>query len=335
MEAGDTFDITIIGAGPSGLFGAFYAGMRKLSTKIIEALPVPGGQLGVLYPEKTIYDVPGYPEIRADELIRQHVVQLKRFPITYCYDETVQTFNRNDDGTFVVQTDKATHNTRALVITTGIGAFAPTKLKAIGAAQFEGNGLSYTLGDPGRYQGKRTLVVGGSEEAAGWALKLAPVAAQVMLIHHKPTLKVGPEWLTDLERAGVEARTNFQIQSIESNGGSEIGRVTLLNPQTKQTETLPVDAIIASTGYKSNLRLMYGWGLNAQKRYIPVNAKMETNIPGVYAAGGVVAPEGAEPLDLISTAYGQAAVAVNQAATYIDSKANLFPGHSSEEKFFG
>jgi len=139
MDAQDIYDITIIGAGPTGLFGAFYAGMRRLKTKVIEALPEPGGQLGVLYPEKIIYDVPGYPEIQADELVRQQMKQISRFPITFCFEETVEQFEQTESG-LVIQTDKATHHSRSLVITSGIGAFAPTKLRVKGAKRLRDMG---------------------------------------------------------------------------------------------------------------------------------------------------------------------------------------------------
>lgn len=332
METQDIYDITIIGAGPTGLFGAFYAGMRRLKTKIIEALPEPGGQLGVLYPEKIIYDAPGYPEIRADELVRQQMKQINRFPITFCFDETVEQFEQIDSG-LIIQTDKATHQSRSLVITSGIGAFAPTKLRVKDAEAFEGHGLDYYLRDAEDFRATPTLVVGGGEQAINWALQLDDVAAQVTLIHHKPELRASESQLHALEESQVEVRLNTQIKSIQGDGEGKIAGVTLLNPNTKETDLLTVEAILANLGYKSNLKLMYKWGLQAAKRYIPVTAKMETSIPGVFAAGGVVAPEGIDPLDLISTGFGQAAVAVNYAATYVDPHASVFPGHSSEGKF--
>lgn len=325
-------DIIIIGAGPAGLFGAFYAGMRRLKTKIIEALPEPGGQLGVLYPEKIIYDTPGYPEIRADELIRQQMKQISRFPITFCFEETVEQIEKTETG-LLIHTDKGQHQSRSVVITSGIGAFSPTKLRAKGANEFERNGLYYYLQDPQDFRGKSTLVVGGTELAASWALNLEGVASSVTLIHHKPALGIDDLHRQRLEESQVGVRLNSQVQSIQGQNHSKVTGVTLLNPQTKESETLAVEAILVNLGYKSNLRLMYKWGLNAVKRYIPVTAQMETNIPGVFAAGGVVAPEGMDPLDLISTGYGQAAIAVNYAAVYIDPQAAIFPGHSSEGKF--
>lgn len=333
METQDVYDITIIGAGPTGLFGAFYAGMRRLKTKIIEALPEPGGQLGVLYPEKIIYDVPGYPEIRADDLVRQQMKQISRFPITFCFEETVEQIERAEDGLLRLESGKTTHYTRSLVITSGIGAFAPTKLKVTGAESFEGRGLNYYLRDPEDFRGKSTLIVGGGERAIGWALQLDEIASQVTLIYHKPELRADVSQLQALKKSQIEVRVNSQVDVIHGDGQGHITGVTLLNPQTKDTDPLNVEAILANLGYKSNLKLMYKWGMKAVKRYLPVTAKMETNIPGVFAAGGVVAPEGVDPLDLISTGYGQAAVAINYAATYLDSQASLFPGHSSEKEF--
>lgn len=332
MSGKDLYDITIIGAGPSGLFGAFYAGMRRLETKIIEALPEPGGQLRVLYPEKLIYDAPGYPEVRADELVRQLVKQISRFPVTFCFEETVEQIDKTENS-LIIHTNKTTHRSRALVITSGIGAFTPTRLKAENAEAFTGHGLSYYLRDAEDFRGKSTLVVGGGEQAIGWALQLDGVAGQVTLIHHKPEFRADEPTLSALEASRVQVRTSTQVKSIQGSGADQIAGVTLLNPQTKETDTIAVEAILCNLGFKGNLKLMYGWGLNAQKRHIPVTAKMETCIPGIYAAGGVAAPEGMEPLDLISTGYGQAAIAVNYAAAYIDPNALVFPGHSSEGKF--
>lgn len=327
------YDITIIGAGPTGLFGAFYAGMRRLRTKIIEALPEPGGQLGVLYPEKIIYDAPGYPEIRADELVDRLMAQISRFPITYCFEETVDQFERTETGDLVLETDKGSHRTRTLVITSGIGPFAPTKLKAENVERYEGEGVRYYLRDPEEYRAKSTLVVGGTEQAAQWALQLEEVAEAVTLIHHRSELRAKAATAEQLEASGVTVRLNAQVASLEGNGEGEIIGATLLNPQTRETDALAVETVLVNLGYKANPKLMYQWGVGAKKRYIPVTAKMETKIPGVYAAGGVVAPEGMDPLDLIATGFGQAAVAVNYAATYVDPQASVFPGHSSEEKF--
>lgn len=332
MQSPEIYDITIIGAGPTGLFGAFYAGMRRLKCNIIEALSEPGGQLGVLYPEKIIYDAPGAPDIRADELIRQQMKQISRFPITFSFEETVQELEQTENG-LLIHTDKAIHHSRTLVITSGIGAFTPTKLKAENADEFEAPAFSYELQDLEHYEGKQTLVVGGGEQAISRALKLNGVASTVTLIHHKSEFRADEAQLEALEKSEVVVRLDTQVKSVQDDGQGNIAAVTLLNPQTKATESLTVEMILVSQGYKSNLKLMYKWGLQAAKRYIPVTAKMETNIPGVFAAGGVVAPEGIDPLDLISTGYGQAAVAVNYAAAYLDPQASVFPGHSSEGKF--
>ena len=305
--------------------------MRRLKTKIIEALPEPGGQLGVLYPEKLIYDVPGYYEIKAKDLTRELVRQIMRFPVTLCFEEQVEALERLEDHTIAVQTNKTRHTTRALIITVGIGAFAPTKLKAERADEFEGRGLDYYVRDTNDYQGKRVLVIGGGERAVGWASEIARVASRVFLIHHKDHFKGEEEPLEAARQAGVEVRLRAQVRAIHGNG--QVEGVTLFNNQTNETSELAVEALLVNQGYKANLGLMQKWNLNADKRYIPVNARMETNVAGIYTAGGVTRQEGAEPLDLISTGFGQAAVAINYAAKYIDPSAPLFPGHSSEMKF--
>lgn len=332
MEFQELYDITIVGAGPTGLFSAFYAGMRRLKTKIIETLPEPGGQLGVLYPEKLIYDVPGHYEIKAKDLTREQMRQIARFPVTLCFQEQVEALERvEDNNVIVIQTNKARHYTRALIVTVGIGAFAPTKLKAERADQFESRGLDYYLQDINNYRGKRVLIVGGGERAVGWAIDILGVASKVFLIHHKDHFKGEEEQVQAAQQAGVEIRRRTQVRAIRGN--VQIEAVTLFNNETNETSELEVQALLVNQGYKANLGLMQKWNLKADRRYIPVNARMETNVPGIYAAGGVVRAEGAEPLDLIATGFGQAAVAINYAARYIDPSASLFPGHSSEMKF--
>ncbi|MDW8185588.1 MAG: NAD(P)/FAD-dependent oxidoreductase, partial [Anaerolineae bacterium] len=175
-------DLTIIGAGPTGLFGAFYAGLRGLSVRIIDALPQPGGQLAVLYPEKFIYDVPGHPKILAKDLVRLLVEQASTFNPVFCLGERAHSLRR-EDALWIVETDRSVYSSRAVLIAAGIGAFQPNRLGRPEIDQYEGRGLYYVVTERRPFRNKRLLIVGGGDTAVDWALNLKDFAAHVTLIH--------------------------------------------------------------------------------------------------------------------------------------------------------
>ncbi|MEO8284896.1 MAG: NAD(P)/FAD-dependent oxidoreductase [Chloroflexota bacterium] len=323
----DLYDVTIIGAGPTGLFGAFYAGMRTMKTKVIDALPEPGGQLAALYPEKYIYDAPGFPKILAKDLVVMLVEQASQWNPTMCLGERVLTLEQSADGNWVVGTDKAQHYTKTVVVCAGVGAFAPNKLGVAGTDKYEGNGLHYFVKDKSIFEGKNLLVVGGGDSAVDWTINLHGLAKSITLIHRRDEFRAHESSVNEMRALPLRILTPYEVKAIEGETTPE--RVTIYNNQTKEEEVIDVDAVLVNVGFKADIGPIREWGLTLEKRGILVNNKMETNLPGVFAAGDIAAEE--VKMNLIATGYGQAALAVNVAKHHVDPKSAIFPGHSSEK----
>ncbi|HSB53450.1 MAG TPA: NAD(P)/FAD-dependent oxidoreductase, partial [Gemmatimonadales bacterium] len=328
-----------IGAGPTGLFGAFYAGMRGATCRIIDALPALGGQLMALYPEKFIFDVAGFPRVRARDLVKGMAEQATQFGTEVRLDETVIGLRRVDDATggighFVLETDRGSYPTRTLLIAAGIGAFEARKLPAEGVEIWEGRGLDYKVLDPTRFKGQRVLIVGGGDSAFDWVVNLDGIASGITLIHRRDGFRAHAATIRQVERMKAEGRcdvrTFTEVKRIE--GGDRIERVTLLQNKTGAEETLPFDAVVPQLGFHSDLGAIKEWGLDTQKADIRVDRVMRTNVPGIYAAGDIAAYEG--KLKLIATGVAEACTAVNNAVHYIDPKRKVDPGHSSDLKIF-
>lgn len=328
QSADELYDVTIIGGGPVGLFGAFYAGLRQLKTKIIDSLPELGGQLNALYPEKYVYDMPGFPKVLARDLANQMIEQGTRFEPAVCLDEKVLHLSHEADETITLTTQRATHRTKTLIIATGAGAFSPTKLGNASLEAFESRGVFYFVKDKSQFQDKRLLIIGGGDSALDWAMNLEEYAEKITLIHRRDVFRAHEEsvdWL--LNRSQVDVKLWYELQEVTGNE-SAICAATLLNSKTKETETIEVDFVLLNLGFKADIGPLRDWGveLHGSKKVV-VNQFMETNLPGVYAAGDIAHYPG--KLDLIATGVGEICLAVNCAKIKIDPKAKLFPGHSS------
>ncbi len=330
-------DVTIIGGGPTGLFGAFYAGMRGASCRIIDALPALGGQLLALYPEKFIFDVAGFSRVLAKDLVKGMAEQALQFGCEVRLGEIVTGLKHVDDGGighFELETDAEVYPSRTLLIAAGIGAFEARKLPAEGVEIWEGRGLDYKVLDPKRFAGRRVLVVGGGDSAFDWVTNLANIASGVMLIHRRDAFRAHAATIRQVERlqrlGKCEIRTYSEVKAI--HGGALVESVTLLNTKTKEEETLPFDAVIPQLGFHSDLGAIKAWGLDTEKADIKVDGLMATNVPGIYAAGDITTYEG--KLKLIATGVAEACTAVNNAVHYIDPKRKVDPGHSSDLKIF-
>ncbi|MCL6453203.1 MAG: NAD(P)/FAD-dependent oxidoreductase [Alicyclobacillus sp.] len=324
----EVFDIIIVGGGPTGLFAAFYCGMRGASCKIIDSLPELGGQLTTLYPEKNIYDVGGFPKIRARDLVENLKEQAFQYHPTVCLNERAQGLVRRDDGVFELTTDQTVHCARAIIICGGIGMFTPRALPAASAANYEGKGVYYYIDHLDHFRDKRVVVVGGGDTALDFALMLEPVATQVTLIHRRDQFRAHEESVRQLFESKVEVRTFTELKDVLGDG--QVERVELIHNKTKEVTTLDVDAVVSGLGFSASLGPLHDWGLTIENNEIVVNTRMETNIPGVYAAGDIVTYPG--KVKLIATGFGEAPTAVNNAKTFIDPTARLFPGHSSNRK---
>ncbi len=331
--ADDIRDITIIGGGPTGLFGAFYAGMRGVSCRIVDSLPELGGQLTALYPEKYVYDVGGFPKILAKDLAKNLVRQGLQFGADVALDQQVRELRR-EDGHFVLTCSGGSFASRAVVIAGGKGAFEPMRLACPGYEDFMYRGVEFAVRDPESFRGRHVVVVGGGDSALDFVLMLKDVAERITLVHRRDGWRAHAASVEAMERAAeageIDLRTFHEVRSIE--GASCIERVTIYDNRTDVDVTLECDIVISCLGFKPDLGPMKEWGLEVEKNRIVVDRLMATNIPGVYAAGDIVDYEG--KLDLIATGFAEAAVAVNQAVHYIDPSARVNPGHSTNLKVF-
>lgn len=320
------YDITIIGGGPTGLFTAFYGGMRQASVKIIESLPQLGGQLSALYPEKYIYDVAGFPKVRAQELIDNLKEQMAKFEPTVSLEQSVEKLEKQADGTFKLTTNKEVHYSKTIIITAGNGAFQPRRLELESAVQYEGKNLHYFIDDLNKFAGKKVVVFGGGDSAVDWALMLEPIAEKVTIVHRRDKFRAHEHSVENLQNSKVEIKTPYV--PAELIGDSEgISQVLLEGVTSKEKEVFDVDAVIVNYGFVSSLGPIKEWGLDIEKNSIVVNSRMETNTEGIYAAGDICTYDG--KVKLIACGFGEAPTAVNHAKSYIDPKAKVQPMHSS------
>ncbi len=321
----DVFDLTIIGAGPAGLFSAYYAGLRGLRVKIVDSLDQPGGQLIALYPEKFIYDVAGFPAVLAKTLVSELVKQASQYQPVWCMGEQVRTCHQQAEGGLVIGTNVGTHWSRAVVIAAGAGAFAPKKLPGVNCAAYEGRGVSYCVRELAAWRGKRVLVVGGGDSAVDWALNLLRFTDDVTLIHRTGKFRAHEDSIAKLTASPVKVRTFHELKRLD--GEERVEEVTIYDNRTQAEARLAVDGVLVNIGFSSSLGPIRDWGVVLDKEGIVVNSRMETNVAGVYAAGDVASYAG--KLKLIVTGFGEAATAVNHAKAFIDPASRSFPGHST------
>ncbi|MGG0845759.1 NAD(P)/FAD-dependent oxidoreductase [Peribacillus simplex] len=327
MEVNEkVYDITIIGGGPVGLFTAFYGGMRQASVKIIESLPQLGGQLSALYPEKFIYDIAGFPKVRAQELVNNLKEQMAKFEQDVVLEQAVQEVEKQADGVFKLTTDKEIHYSKTIIITAGNGAFQPRRIEIDDAKKYESSNLHYFIDDLNHFAGKKVVVFGGGDSAVDWALMLEPIAEKVSIIHRRDKFRAHEHSVENLKHSKVEIKTPY-IPSELIGADGRINTVVIKDTNGEDTETMEVDAVIVNYGFVSSLGPIKEWGLDIQKNSILVNSRMETNIPGIYAAGDIATYDG--KVKLIASGFGEAPTAVNHAKQYIDPKAKVQPMHSS------
>lgn len=221
-EDTQVYDITIIGGGPTGLFTAFYGGMRKATVKIIESLPQLGGQLTALYPEKFIYDVAGFPKIRARELVDNLQEQIKLFEPTVCLDQSVEKLEKQEDGIFKLTTNQEIHYTKTVIITAGNGAFQPRKLELENARDYEGKNLHYFINDMNYFQNKKVVIFGGGDSAVDWALMLEPIAEKVTIVHRRDKFRAHEHTVENMRNSNVEIKTPFVPVELIGDGKTSI-----------------------------------------------------------------------------------------------------------------
>jgi len=326
-------DTTIIGGGPTGLYGLFYAGMRGIDARLIDTLPELGGQLTALYPEKYVFDVGGFPKVLAKDLARSLVEQATQFEADICLDEKVEELRR-EDGHFVLGTTEDERPTKTIIIAAGKGAFKPRRLKVPGFDRFWKRGVWPHVKDPETFRDRRVLIVGGGDSAFDWSWGLKDVAASITHIHRSDRYRAHESTVGMVEEAAasgeIELLTYHEVREI--HGDDELSGVTIYHNETEEERSLEVDDVLALIGFVPNIGPIADWGLELEGNTIRVDSRMMTNIEGVYAAGDICTYEG--KLELISTGFGEAAIAVNNAVHFADPDAKVDPGHSTSSKAF-
>ena len=317
-------DVLIVGAGPVGLFGAYYAGVRVLSTAVLDSLEEPGGQITAMYPEKAIFDVAGFPAIKGRELVEQLLAQAAPFKPSYLLGHQAVGLERGDGGFAVTTSTGHRIECRAIVITGGIGTFTPRPLPAGG--EYLGRGLVHFVPDPAAYEGEDIVVVGGGDSALDWALMLEPLGKSVTVVHRRAEFRAHQHSVELLKASSVRILTDAQIAAVR--GDPDVSEVDITVKGDDAPVTLPCDKLIAALGFTANLGPLMEWGLDIQKRQIMVDTKGATSVPGVYAAGDIVDYDG--KVKLIATGFGEVATAVNNAYAYLNPGKSAFPGHLSD-----
>jgi thioredoxin reductase len=324
LSADSLVDITILGAGPSGLAAAYYAGHRDATVRIVESLEQLGGQVAAVYPEKHVYDVAGYPKILAQKLVDLCAEQGLQYGADVHLGEEVQTLERvNADGEELlsVSTNKGgPYLSRALIITAGHGAFEPRTLAIDGIEEWEGRGLHYFVREKEVFRDARCMIIGGGDSALDWTLGLQDTAAHpIALVHRRDrfrALESSVSEAKELEEQGrVRILTPYEVREIHGDG--QIQAVTVENTTTSELERIEIDALITLLGFHSHLGAIAEWGLELEgKRQILIDpTTCQTNLPGVYAAGDVAGYEG--KITLITIGMGEAAIAANNAVAQI------------------
>jgi thioredoxin reductase (NADPH) len=323
-DAGATHsvDMLIVGAGPVGLFGAYYAGVRTLTTAVLDSLEEPGGQITAMYPEKAIFDVAGFPAIPGRQLVAQLVAQAAPHDPQYFLGHQAVELERGDGGFAVTTSQGARIECRSILITGGIGTFTPRPLPVGG--EYLGRGLFHFVPDPTAYEGQHVVVVGGGDSALDWALMLEPIAKSVTIVHRRAEFRAHPHSVNLLRASSVTMLTDAQIGGVR--GDPDVTEVDIDVAGT--LTTLPCDKLVAALGFTANLGPLMEWGIEIRKRQIMVDTMGRTTVPGIYAAGDIVDYEG--KVKLIATGFGEVATAVNNAAAYLNPNVSAFPGHLSD-----
>jgi thioredoxin reductase len=330
-------DITVIGAGPVGLITSFWAGMREASSRIIDSLPDLGGQLTTLYPEKWIYDVPGYPRIVARDLVEQLREQsIEQFGVPVHLETTADHVEYEPDPDdpekqiMRLVTDRGDLLTRTIVIAGGHGAFEPKKLPGYDMTPWEGRGAHYLVGEKSAFAGKKVLIVGGGDSACDWTLNLLDTAAEITLVHRREGFRAHEVTIKEIEQAAdagkVDVRVPYQIKDVSGNG--DIETVTLFHSENEDDVVeVECDAVLLQLGFKTALGPLKEWPLEVQKGAIVVDPVMKTSMEGVWAAGDITMFDG--KLKLIATGFAEAAIAVAQAVHHIRPETKIQPKYST------
>jgi thioredoxin reductase len=316
-------DLLIVGAGPAGLYGAYYAGFRGMSVTLVDSLPELGGQVSALYPEKAILDVAGFVNVKGRELVEQLVAQASSARPNYLLGRTATKAVVDDDGVTMGLDDGTVVRSKVVIITAGIGKFTARPLPA--GEGWEDRGLVFFVPSFAEYAGRDVVIVGGGDSAFDWAYNLEPIASSITLVHRRDQFRAHQATVDAVLSGRTEVITKAQVTALNGEHHVESVNITTADGEVL---TRPAQSVVAALGFVADLSAMKEWGLEFDKRHIKVDTAMRTNLPRVFAAGDITEYDG--KVRLISVGFGEVATAVNNAAVLVDPSAHVFPGHSSE-----
>ncbi|MBM9460611.1 NAD(P)/FAD-dependent oxidoreductase [Nocardioides sp. zg-536] len=320
-------DLTVVGAGPSGLYATYYAGFRGMRVALVDSLPELGGQVTAMYPEKAILDVAGFPSVKGRELVDGLVAQALTAEPVQLLGRTASDLEVDDDGVSLSLDDGTVVRSKTMLITAGIGKFSPRPLPA--ADGWVGRGVEFFVPSFAPYVDRDVVIVGGGDSAFDWALHLEPIARSVTLVHRRDAFRAHERTVKEVQGSSVEIITQAQVTALrDADGGAEGPLASVEITVDGVARTRPAQAVVAALGFIADLGPLQKWGLETDRRHIVVDTTMRTSLPRVFAAGDITEYPG--KVRLIAVGFGEAATAVNNAAVVIDPSAHVFPGHSSE-----
>lgn len=319
-------DVLIIGAGPTGLFAAYYAGFRGHRVAVVDSLPELGGQITAMYPEKQILDVAGFPTIKGRDLVEGLVSQAATASPEYFLDRTALTLAQDDDGVVVGLDDGTQIRAGAVLITAGIGKFSPRPLPA--GDGWLGRGMEFFVPNFAPYADKDVVIVGGGDSAFDWALHLEPIAKSVTLVHRRDAFRAHQRTVDQVRASTAQIITKAEVSALNGSAGEGGALESVDITVDGETTTYPAQAVVAALGFLADLGPLQHWGIEVLKRHVVVDPSMQTSLPRVFAAGDITEYPG--KVRLIAVGFGEAATAVNNATVAIDPSAKVFPGHSSD-----
>ncbi|MNI12403.1 Ferredoxin--NADP reductase 2 [compost metagenome] len=328
----ELYDVTIIGGGPAGMYTAFYSGMRDLKTKLIEAKEELGGRM-LIYPEKMIWDVGGVTPILCRKLIDQLAEQARTFDPTIVLGQQIIAQERQEDGTYILTSATGErHWTRTIILTIGYGILQMAKLEIEGADRYEVTNLHYTVQELEPFRGKRVLISGGGDSAVDWANELEQIAASVTIVHRREQFGGHEKNIARMKASSVQVRVPHTVSQLHSSDGEKIDQVTISHMESGASEQLEVDAVIVNHGLKSDFGPLKDWGLDMGEWWANVSSRLETNLPGVFAAGDFV--DYSSKVRLIAGTFTDAVLALNSAKLYMDPDAPKVAYVSSHNERF-
>jgi thioredoxin reductase (NADPH) len=313
-----TTDICIIGAGPVGLFAVFEAGLLKMRCHIIDALPMAGGQLSEIYPQKPIYDIPGAPGIIAEDLVKNLLLQIDEFKPGFTLGERVESLVKQEDGSFIVTTNEATEvHCKVVVIAAGLGSFEPRKPAVERLEYFEGKGVHYMVKRPEQFRDQKIVLAGGGDSALDWTIFLADIADRVTLVHRGETFRGAPDSAAKVFELAEAGKIDLILQSqVSSLGGNGVLKEVAVLGNDKSLTTIQTDSFIPLFGLSPKLGPIAEWNLGIEKSAILVDTlDYSTNVERIYAIGDINTYPG--KLKLILCGFHEAAIMMQSAFKYV------------------